>query len=223
METPQQIKNEVEKEKKKLKVLELFSGTGVVSKTFKELGHEVFTIDNNKSCNPDLCIDILRLDIKNIPFKPDFIWASPPCMDYSHAKRTGVSFIEHSNSLVIKTLSLIVALKPKFWIIENPQTGTLKFQYFMKDLPYADVSYCRYGKNFRKQTRLWNNFGFIGKLCNHNGKHKDSCGNGRKEYTENNLSSYEKGSIPIELIKDIEQLISKIGDVQQTSEEKQDD
>ena len=196
-----------------MKILELFSGTASVSKMFKENGNETFTIDNNKSCNPDLCIDILKLDIKNIPFKPDFIWASPPCIDYSHAKRTGTSFIEYSNMLVIKTLSLIIALKPKYWIIENPQTGTLKFQYFMKDLPYTDVSYCRYGKEFRKQTRLWNNFNFKGKVCNHTEKHKDSCGNGRKEWTENNLSSYEKGSIPEGLARTIlRELKSKISE-----------
>lgn len=186
-----------------MKILELFSGTGSFSRVAREMGFETFTIDNNKKCNPNLCADILRLDIKDIPFKPDFIWASPPCIDYSHAKRTGVSFIEHSNMMVIKTLSLIIALNPKYWIIENPQTGTLKFQYFMKDLTFTDVSYCMYGKSFRKQTRLWNNFNFKGKICNHKEKHKDSCGNGRKEWTENNLNSYEKGSIPEELTKTI--------------------
>lgn len=199
------------KGKDKIKVLELFSGTGSFSKIAREMEFETFTIDNNKSCNPDLCEDILKLDISKIPFKPDFIWTSPPCIDYSHAKRTGVSFIEHSNMLVIKTLSLIIALKPKYWIIENPQTGTLKFQYFMKDLPFTDVSYCRYGKTFRKQTRLWNNFEFKGKLCNCKKKHKDSCGNGRKEWSENNFNSYEKGSIPTELAREIlEELTQKI-------------
>ena len=186
-----------------MKVLELFSGTGIVSKTLKELGHECFTIDNNPKCNSNLCRDILKLDLSELPFKPDFIWASPPCIDYSHAKRTGTSFIEHSNMMVIKTISIILALKPKYWVIENPQTGTLKFQYFMKDLPYTDVSYCMYGKEFRKQTRLWNNFNFVGKVCNHKTKHRLSCGNGRKEWTEDNLSSYEKGSIPKELIMEL--------------------
>jgi len=186
-----------------MKILELYSGTATFSKLAKEMGHEVFTIDNNPKVKPDLCKDMLNVTIKDIPFIPDVIWASPPCIDYSHAKRTGTSFIERSNMLVIKVLNLIIALNPKFWIIENPQTGTLKFQYFMKDMPYTDVSYCRYGKTFRKQTRLWNNFKFVGKVCNCKTKHKDSCGNGRKEWTSNNLSSYEKGSIPIELCKEI--------------------
>jgi len=192
-----------------MKILELYSGTETFSKIAKELGHEVFTVDNNKKCNPNLCIDILRLNIKDIPFKPDMIWASPPCIDYSHAKRTGVSFIEHSNMMVIKAISLILILQPKYWVIENPQTGTLKFQYFMKDLPFTDVSYCMYGKTFRKQTRLWNNFSFIGKVCDHKGKHQDSCGNGRKKYTSKLMSSYDKGSIPIILCKDVLKTINK--------------
>ena len=186
-----------------MKILELFSGTGEFSRIAKEQGHEVFTIDNNPKCKPDLCKDILKLKISDLPFKPDFIWASPPCTDYSHAKRTGVSYIELSNSFVIKTISLILALNPKYWIIENPQTGTLKFQYFISELPFSDVDYCQYGKTFRKRTRLWNNFSFKGKLCNCVGKHKDSCGNGRSKYTEKKFSAYDKGSIPKELTLEI--------------------
>ena len=183
--------------------IELFSGTKSVSETLKEKGFKIFTIDNNPKTKPDLCKDILKVSIDELPKDIFFLWASPPCIDYSHAKRTGTSYIELSNMFVIKTLSLILSLKPKYWVIENPQTGTLKFQYFMKDLPFTDVSYCQYGRNFRKQTRLWNNFGFVGKLCNHKEKHKDSCGNGRKEWTSRNLNSYEKGSIPKKLILDI--------------------
>ena len=194
-----------------MKILELFSGTGEFSKIAKEQGHIVYTIDNNPKCNPDKCIDILKLKIKDIPFKPDFIWASPPCTDYSHAKRTGTSFIELSNMLVIKTISLILALKPKYWVIENPQTGTLKFQYFITELPYMDIDYCRYGRTFRKRTRLWNNFDFQGLLCNCIGKHEDSCGNGRVEYTKNKLNAYQKGSIPKELTLEILKQIKQKG------------
>jgi len=186
-----------------MKILELFSGTGEFSKIAKEEGFSTFTVDNNRNVNSDLNKDILQLKLKDIPFQPDIIWASPPCIDYSHAKRKGVSYIELSNMLVIKTISLILALKPKYWIIENPQTGTLKFQYFMNDLPFTDVSYCRYGKTFRKQTRLWNNFKFVGRTCICKERHKDSCGNGRKEWTSKGLTNYEKGSIPKELTLNI--------------------
>ena len=201
-----------------MKILELYSGTGEFSRIAKEQGHEVFTIDINKNCKPDLVKDILKLKISDLPFKPDFIWASPPCTDYSHAKRTGVSFIEHSNSMVIKAISLILSLNPKYWVIENPQTGTLKFQYFMSELPFTDLDYCMYGKTFRKRTRLWNNFNFKGRLCNHKGKHQDSCGNGRKRYTENKLNAYEKGSIPKELTLEILKQLNSEGKARHSSQ-----
>jgi hypothetical protein len=183
--------------------IELFSGTKSVSETLKEKGYNIFTTDNNPNTKPTLCKDILNIGVKDLPKDVYFLWASPPCNDYSHAKRKGVSHIELSNMYVIKTLSLIHALKPKYWVIENPQTGTLKFQYFMQDLPYTDIDYCRYGRTFRKRTRLWNNFNFKGLTCNHTSKHKDSCGNGRKEWTSKTMTTYEKGSIPKELVRKI--------------------
>ena len=198
-----------------MKILELFSGTGSFSKIAEKKGHKIFTIDNNSKFKPNLCKDILKVDIKDIPFKPDIIWSSPPCIDYSHAKRKGVSYIELANMNVIKTISLILALKPKFWIIENPQTGTLKFQYFMSGLSYTDVSYCMYGYSYRKQTRLWNNFDFRGKICNKDcefmkdGKHMNSAGNGRKKYTTKGFNKVIKGSIPEELCLEILEVIEK--------------
>ena len=193
-----------------MKILELYCGTKSFSKIAESRGHKCFTIDNNPKFKPNLCKDVLKVKKEDIPFKPDIIWASPPCIDYSHAKRKGVSYIEISNMMVIKSISLILALKPKYWIIENPQTGTLKFQYFISDLPFTDISYCMYGKSYRKQTRLWNNFNFKGKVCNHIGKHKDNIGNGRKCWTTKGFNKEEKGSIPKELCLDIIKELEKV-------------
>ena len=66
-----------------MKVLELFSGTESFSKVARERGYECFTIDNNSKFNPNLCKDIFNLELKDIPFKPDIIWASPPCEAFS--------------------------------------------------------------------------------------------------------------------------------------------
>ena len=85
------------------------------------------------------------------------IWASPPCTEYSIAKTVGVRNIDYANQIVLKTLEIINYFKPKYYIIENPQTGYLKKQSFMNDLPYVDVDYCKYGMPYRKRTRLWNN------------------------------------------------------------------
>ncbi len=47
---------------------------------------------------------------------------------------------------------------PQLHGIENPQTGFLKNQDFMKDSEYKDGDYCKYGCRYRKRTRLWLNF-----------------------------------------------------------------
>jgi len=87
----------------------------------------------------------------------DFVWASPPCTEYSRAKTTGVRKIEYANRIVLKTIAIIEYLKPTYYVIENPQTALLKQQVFMFDIPYKDVDYCKYGLPYRKRTRLWNN------------------------------------------------------------------
>ena len=69
----------------KIKILELFSGTESFSKVARERGHKTFTIDMDRSFNPDLCKDILEVTLKDIPLKPDVIWASPPCTTFSVA------------------------------------------------------------------------------------------------------------------------------------------
>jgi len=147
-----------------MKVLELFSGTESFSKVAKERGHEVFTIDNNPDFNPDLCKDIMELTVDDIPFKPDIIWASPPCQKFSVA-----SIYRHwtdgkpkhdgtweSLMVVAKTISLILSLKPRFWIIENPR-GMLRKQPMMINLKRNTVTYCKYGLEYQKATDLWNN------------------------------------------------------------------
>ena len=89
--------------------------------------------------------------------KIDIIWASPPCTEYSRAKTTGVRHIDYAISIVRKTIEIMNYFQPRIFFIENPQTGLLKEQDFMKDLDYYDVDYCRYGFEYRKRTRLWTN------------------------------------------------------------------
>ena len=61
------------------------------------------------------------------------------------AKTVGERDIEKANSIVLKTLEIIEYLNPKHFIIENPQTGLLKKQWFMHGIPYQDIDYCKYG------------------------------------------------------------------------------
>ena len=65
--------------------------------------------------------------------------------------------INHLNSIVLETIEIFKYFNPKYFVIENPQTGLLKNQEFMDEFEFADVEYCKYGFNYRKRTRLWNN------------------------------------------------------------------
>ena len=138
------------------RMLELFSGTGSVGNVFRERGWDVTSLDRDMQA--DIKADILDWDYRQFP--PGhfyFIWASPPCTEYSKAKTVGVRKIEQANEVVQRTLEIIAYLSPQYYTIENPQTGYLKQQPFMSELPFKDVDYCKYGMPYRKRTRLWNN------------------------------------------------------------------
>ena len=65
----------------KPRLLDLFTGTGSVARVAEELGYEVHTLDIDRRCKPDLCVDVLEFDYANA-FEPgyfDVVWASPPC------------------------------------------------------------------------------------------------------------------------------------------------
>ena len=137
-------------------MLELFSGTGSVGEIAKEFGFEVISLD--KDMEADIQIDIMERDYTDLPRHFfDVIWAWPPCTEYSRAKTIAPRDIEGANETVQRTLYILEHFEPKYWMIENPQTGLLKDQSCMYGLPFKDVDYCKYGMPYRKRTRIWNN------------------------------------------------------------------
>jgi len=149
-----------------MRVLDLFSGTQSLRRHIG-LEHHVTCVDNRPRSRPDICADIGTWDYTVLkPGQFDVVWTSPPCTEYSKAKTIGVRDIQGSNILVQRTLEIIKYLSPKVWFMENPESGLLKRQPFMDGLPFYDVSYCKYGFLYRKQTRLWTNLeGFEAKTC----------------------------------------------------------
>jgi site-specific DNA-cytosine methylase len=68
-----------------MNVLELFAGSRSIGKEAESLGMNVFSSDINAFDKIDYVIDILKFDVNKVPFKPDIIWASPPCTGFSVA------------------------------------------------------------------------------------------------------------------------------------------
>jgi hypothetical protein len=145
-----------------MKLLELFAGTGSIGKAFRELGWEVVSVDINPKAGATITADVLAWDYTVFDQGSfDFLWASPPCQQYSMARTTAKTprNLELADSIVARTLEIIEYLEPKAWLAENPATGLLKTRKVVEGIPWRDVCYCRYSDGerwtYKKQTRLW--------------------------------------------------------------------
>jgi len=148
-----------------MKTVELFCGTKSFSKVAAHLGHSTFTVDNDARHAPDLCVNILALEARELPFRPDILWASPSCEAFSvaaigyHWNIDGTPRTERAliaQQIVRKTLSLINETAPRWWFIENPR-GMLRKMPFMEPLHRNTITYCRYGAMVMKPTDIWTN------------------------------------------------------------------
>jgi len=201
-----------------MRILELFSGSGIMSKTFREHGYETITLD--ESYNSDIQQDILVLDFNSFF---DIIWASPPCTTFSvasistHWKGGKNAYIPKTNKckiglkLLEKTISIIAQVNPKFWYIENPRGVMRKVinkmfkSYGIEDYIRHTVTYCQYGDKRMKPTDIWTN--------NKNWKPRPMCKNGMschvsaprgaKTGTQGLKNNYERSKLPKELCEEI--------------------
>ena len=204
-----------------MKVLELFAGSRSIGKVADSLDYKVFSSDLNNFENIDYVIDILDFDINKVPFKPDLIWASPPCTSYSiaaishhrpHDKPLS-DFAVKSDLIIKRTLEIIKELNPEFWYIENPR-GMLRKQSFMKGIPRTTIWYCTYGDNRAKPTDIWTNNlrsifnpdGWNPKPECHNGNkncHHEAAPRGSKTGTQGVKGNYNRSIIPKLLCEEI--------------------
>ena len=169
-----------------MKILELFAGSRSFSKVAEEYGHETFAVDINDFDNIDYVTDILDFDCSKIPFKPDVIWASPPCTYFSvasighhwhqdHTPKTeqaklGVKIVE-------KTIEIIEMFQPDYFFVENPRGKLRKLGLFKGIAERTTVTYCQYGDTRMKPTDIWTNY--LYSVFNPNGwKPRPICKNG---------------------------------------------
>lgn len=205
-----------------MKVLELFAGTRSIGKAFKAAGHEVFSVEWDKSFeNIDLYADVMTLTAAEVIErfgKPDVIWASPDCSTFSvaaisHHRRknpaTGsldpitdyARFCDRVDKHVVK---LIAELNPKFYFIENPVGGMRKMPW-MQGLPRYTVTYCQYGERRQKPTDIWTNHPDpqFKPACKRGMPCHDAAPRGSKTGTQALKNSREKGVIPVALCEHI--------------------
>ena len=152
-----------------MRLLELFCGTKSVGQVAHGMKWEVISLDILKKYNPSHLCDIADFDEKQYsPDYFDFVWASPPCTEFSVAKTVGWRDIDGATALVRRTREIIQYFNPRRWVIENP-VGLLRHQPVMDDLSHLrkTVSYCRYGFPYRKNTDLWTNIDFQPLRCAH--------------------------------------------------------
>ena len=153
-------------------ILELFSGTGSIGRSFSNIGWNVVSLDRDPRYNPTICRDVFTWDYETEYPRGsfDFIWASPDCTQYSRARTTARTprNLEAADRLVGKTLEIISFYQTPF-AFENPESGLLKTRDIVQGIPYSDTSYCHYGYPYRKSTRIWHNLGdyltLIPKCC----------------------------------------------------------
>lgn len=117
------------KKERPLRVADLFCGAGGFSEGFSQAGFEiVYALDNwgpacethlrNHPSTETVKGDILDIEPASLP-KIDVLIGSPPCTEFSYAKKGGKGDISLGMRLVNRFLDFVVELRPRYWIMEN--------------------------------------------------------------------------------------------------------
>jgi len=107
--------------------VDLFAGTGSATLAFREAGWRVLELDIlTRPRTEELHPFRIRADCRRLPLsaelrgKVDFLWASPPCTEFSDANpRVDRASKSPSLDLVWATMAAVRDLRPRFWILEN--------------------------------------------------------------------------------------------------------
>ena len=204
-----------------MKVLELFSGSKSITKFFENLPNvEVISLDFEKKYNPDICCDIMEFDYKQYDVGHfDIIWSSPECKIFSQLQNTLLgrkggyinkeALIEkqkENSKYILKTIEIIKYLNPKYYFIENPQYSTI-WNYIPQEFNIGiNVSYCKFGYDYQKNTRILTNKVLENCLCKKKNKIFECCGLSKHKSSIGNLGTQkqtllERYSIPQDLLK----------------------
>lgn len=199
-----------------MQILELFAGSKSIGKCADGLFFESYSSDIEQFGGIDYVTDILNFDVLKIPFKPDVIWASPPCTAFSVASigknwtKVGNDYLpknpraELGLKLVQKTLEIIEHFNPTYFFIENPR-GMLRKMPMMAHLKRQGVTYCQYGDTRMKPTDIWTNSDkWIPRpMCSNGSPCHISAPRGSRTGTQGLANAYERSKIPEDLCIEI--------------------
>lgn len=180
------------------------------------MGIETFSTDINNFIDVDYIVNLLDFDVNKVPFRPDIIWASPPCTGFSVAAISknwvkGELFTPKSTSarlgvaIVKKTLAIIKHFEPKYYFIENPRGKLRKAPFMNKILIRHTVTYCQYGDKRMKPTDIWtNNTNWIPRpMCKNGAPCHVPAPRGSRTGTQGVKGNYERSKIPEGLCEEI--------------------
>ena len=209
-----------------MNLLDLFSGTGSVKRNAINMNFNVVSLDkyidteNVSKLSCHIKCDILEWDYKIYPKGYfDIITASPVCLYWSNLRKCWIGrkikshggaictqelldkdIEEKGKPMVDKIFEIIDYFEPKYWWIENPQTGRMKE--YIVDKPFYDVDYCKYGFCYRKKTRIWTNIlNFKPKICKYDCDYY--LNNKSHKCVARDYSKLERYRIPNDLIIDL--------------------
>lgn len=200
-----------------MNTIELFSGTASFSKVMAKHGHRTFTLDINPKFRPDLIADIGYAGANDFPYRPDILWASPPCQGFSVAAigknwahpAEGIYMAKTKSAreamnCVWNTVRLINLLQPKWYFIENPRAMLRKMSIMAGRIRHT-VTYCQYGDTRQKPTDIWTNaeWWWPRPPCSPGSSCHESAPRGSKTGTQGLRNSEERGVIPPAIFEEI--------------------
>lgn len=201
-----------------MNLVELFAGSRSVGNVAEKLGINVFSIDWQKFDKINLAIDIEELQLHDVPFVPNIVWASPDCTTYTIAaisthrngtepKSDYAKKCDRVNQHFIGLINEWLLLNPQMiFFIENPR-GMLRKMPFMQDFQRHTIWYCQYGDERAKPTDIWTNSrSWIPKPVCRNGNttcHHEAAPRGSKTGTQGRKGSFNRSKIPVKLCESI--------------------
>lgn len=145
------------KQEAKFLCIDLCCGLKGSSSTFIDSADwEVITVDIERKFKPSIIADVRYLPLKE-NLNPTLLLASPPCQRFSMANpKWPMPGIKLAMETVGACFEAVAALKPRFWLIENPRGRLRKLAPIT---PNMTIFYSDYDREYpcQKPTDLWTN------------------------------------------------------------------